>query len=150
MTILLLSKVTESSVLKDKARPPEPGETWVSIWVLLVVSVGFSNQPVSFTIRIAMALPNQPTDEERLALKERKYTRSKAGLLPGGIASLALWGFVINKTARKAIAISVLLAYTLWCFIIVCWMSTTLCRWKNLSFCGTEEILSIKCQSKEI
>ena len=112
MTILLLSKVTESSVLKDKAHPPGPGETQVSIWVLLIVSVGSCNQPVSFTVRIAMALPNQPTDEERLASKESNYTRSKAGLLPGAIASLALWGFVISKTGRKAITISVLLAYT--------------------------------------
>jgi len=58
-----------------------------------------------------MALPNQTTDEKRLALKESNYRRSKAALFPGAIASLALWGFGISTTGRKAVTISVLLAY---------------------------------------
>lgn len=88
--------------------------------MLLIISVGSSNQPVSFTISIAMAFPNQPTDEERLALKESNYSRNKSGVLPRAIASLASWGFVISKTGRKAITISVLLAYTSPSFLIVC------------------------------
>lgn len=88
--------------------------------LLLITSAGCSNPPVSFTIRIAVALPSQPTGEERMALKESNYTKSKAGLLPGAIASPALWGFVTSKAGRKAITISVLLAYAIQCFAIVC------------------------------
>lgn len=69
-----------------------------------------------------MVLPNQPTDEERLAWKGGNDTRSKNDLLPGVMASLALWGFAWTNQADTS---------PLQC----CWLYSLLnaCRWKKPS-----------------
>lgn len=79
-----------------------------------------------------MVLPNQPPDEERLALKGNNDTRSKDDLLPGAMASLALWGFAISKPGRYSTT-SVLLSLQ----PAECLLHSA--DEKNQSFCGTEQ-----------
>lgn len=79
-----------------------------------------------------MALPNQPTGEETLALKGSNDTRSKDDLLPGAMASLALWGFAISAPGRYITTLVLLASQPAECLLHSA-------DEKNQSFCGIEQ-----------
>lgn len=69
MAVLQLPKVIESSLLKEKALSSGPGETRSALgYCSSSLWVPPTNPFPSLTGRRAMVLPNQPTDEGRLAL----------------------------------------------------------------------------------
>lgn len=131
MAILLLSKVTESSVLKDKALSSGPGETWVSIWVLVIIFVGSSKQSVIFTNRKEGPWLFQTSLQMRRDWHEMESndTRSEDDLLPGQSGSVG----ICHKQMRQIHHHSSAAGFS------ACWMSTTSADEKKQSFCGIEQ-----------